>query len=99
MVQNHEIETQNFDRVYCLGDLVGYGPRPNETIETLRDSNIWTVMGNYDKGVGFKKGDCGCAYATEEEILNGQKSIEWTTDQVTPQNKEYLMGDAFIQFF
>jgi len=85
-----DIEKQGYDRVYCLGDLVGYGPRPNEVIETLIASGIQTVMGNYDEGVGYEKGDCGCAYVTEEEKQDGQKSIEWTTEQVTPQNKRYL---------
>ncbi len=85
-----EIEKDGFDAVYCLGDLVGYGPRPNEVIETMRNSGIQTVMGNYDDGVGYERGDCGCAYVTDEEKRNGQKSIEWTTEQVTPENKEYL---------
>jgi putative phosphoesterase len=85
-----DIEKQKPDKVFCLGDLVGYGPRPNQVIEIIRESQIPTIMGNYDEGVGFEKGDCGCAYVTDEEKLNGQKSVEWTTDQVTPQNKEYL---------
>lgn len=73
-----------------MGDLVGYGPRPNEVIKTIRVSGIQSVMGNYDEGVGYEKGDCGCAYVTEEEKQDGKKSIDWTTDQVTPQNKRYL---------
>ena len=85
-----EIGKDSFDAVYCLGDLVGYGPRPNEVIETMRASGIQTVMGNYDDGVGHERGGCGCAYVTDEEKKNGQKSIEWTTEQVTPENKEYL---------
>jgi len=85
-----DIEKQDYNRVYCLGDLVGYGPNPNETIQTMRESRITTIMGNYDEGVGFEKGDCGCAYTTDEEKMDGQKSIEWTTDQVTSENKEYL---------
>ena len=86
----HEIEKESFDVVYCLGDLVGYGPRPNETIETMKNAGIQIVMGNYDDGVGYERGDCGCAYVTEEEKLDGKRSIEWTTEQVTLQNKEYL---------
>ncbi len=85
-----DIETQKPDRVYCLGDLVGYGPRPNEVIETIRSRGIPTVMGNYDDGVGYERGDCGCAYVTEEEKQNGEKSIEWTTRRVSPDNKKYL---------
>jgi putative phosphoesterase len=47
-------------------------------------------MGNYDEGVGYEKGDCGCAYLSNEESENGQISIDWTTEQVTPDNKEFL---------
>ena len=42
----HEIEKESFDVVYCLGDLVGYGPRPNEVIETMKNAGIQIVMGN-----------------------------------------------------
>lgn len=85
-----DIEEQNINKTYCLGDLVGYGPDPNQVIDTIRHHRIPTVMGNYDEGVGFSKGDCGCAYTTEEEKSNGQISIDWTTDRVTFDNKEIL---------
>ena len=85
-----DIETQQIDKTYCLGDLVGYGPYPNQVIDTIRYQRIPTVMGNYDEGVGFIKGDCGCAYTTGEEKSNGQISIDWTTEHVTPDNKEFL---------
>jgi len=85
-----DIETQGIDGTYCLGDLVGYGPHPNRVIETIRDMGYRTIMGNYDEGIGFQRGECGCAYITDEERTNGQKSIEWTTERVTPDNKEFL---------
>ena len=85
-----DLMKQSCDAVYCLGDLVGYGPRPNEVIETITSSRIPTVMGNYDDGVGNEKGDCGCAYTAEVEKENGHKSIEWTTEKVTPENKRRL---------
>lgn len=85
-----DIEVQDIDKTYCLGDLVGYGPYPNQVIDTIRHHRIPTVMGNYDEGVGFSKGDCGCAYTTDDEKRNGQISIDWTTEKVTPDNKEVL---------
>jgi putative phosphoesterase len=78
--------------VYCLGDLVGYGPRPNEVISLLKTLEIPTVMGNYDDGVGYERGNCGCAYTTTGEKEDGQVSIDWTTQTVTQINKEYLRG-------
>ena len=45
------------DAIYNLGDLVGYGAKPNETIDLIRERNIPTIMGNYDDGVGFDRDD------------------------------------------
>ena len=43
------------DRRRCgLGDLVGYGPFPDEVAALVRDRGIPTLMGNYDQGIGFK---------------------------------------------
>ncbi len=61
------IDADGPDAVYCLGDLVGYGACPNETIELIRERAIPTVMGNYDDGVGFDRDDCGCAYRDQDE--------------------------------
>ena len=71
---------------------MGYGPRPNEVVSLLKTLEIPTVMGNYDDGVGYERGDCGCAYTTTQEKLDGQASIDWTTRTVPPGNKEYLRG-------
>jgi putative phosphoesterase len=86
----NDIKEQNVDRVYCLGDLVGYGPHPNTVIEKFIREKIATVMGNYDRGIGNNSGDCGCAYVSYEDRINGQKSINWTTKVVTQENKDYL---------
>jgi putative phosphoesterase len=78
------------DEVYCLGDLVGYGPFPNETIDLIRKREIPTIMGNYDDGVGFDRDDCGCAYKDEGERERGQQSLMWTRSVVDDERKAYL---------
>lgn len=85
-----DLESEDVARTYCLGDLVGYGPYPNEVIELIREKEIETIMGNYDKGVGFELDDCGCAYKTEEKEVLGDESLEWTKNEVTDENKEFL---------
>ena len=59
-----DIQRQNPDAVYCLGDLVGYGANPNKAIEFIRKHEIPTIMGNYDNGVGLELDSCGCKYNT-----------------------------------
>ncbi|MGN6031772.1 MAG: metallophosphoesterase family protein [Thermomicrobiales bacterium] len=78
------------DAVYCLGDLVGYGARPNETIDLVRSRAIPTIMGNYDDGVGFDRDDCGCAYRDAGERERGQQSLMWTRAVVTDDRKAWL---------
>jgi putative phosphoesterase len=82
--------SRQFDRRYCLGDLVGYAPFPNEVTERIRLERIPTIMGNYDDGVGFERDDCGCAYLEADEKRRGDQSLAWTKAHVTADNKAFL---------
>lgn len=84
------VHAQTLDAVYCLGDLVGYAPFPNEVIERVQLENIPTVMGNYDDGVGFERDECGCAYREADEKKRGDQSLAWTKAHVTAENKAFL---------
>jgi putative phosphoesterase len=85
-----DIDQQPPDYVVCLGDLVGYGAYPNETIDAVRQRGIPTIMGNYADGVGFDRDDCGCAYKDADERARGQQSLLWTRAHVDPDRKAYL---------
>ena len=43
-----EIDRDPPDEIWCLGDTVGYGPRPNECCELVRDRCTQTLVGNHD---------------------------------------------------
>ncbi|KPL23735.1 MAG: serine/threonine protein phosphatase [Anaerolineae bacterium SM23_84] len=85
-----DIDQQDIDQVYCLGDLVGYGAYPNKVIDLVRERHIPTIMGNYDDGVAFDKQECGCAYTDDEMRRLGHLSLEWSKEHVTAENKAYL---------
>lgn len=87
-----DIEERSVDQILCLGDLVGYGAFPNQVIAAIREQDIPTVMGNYDESVGFDLPVCGCDFPTEEALLAGEKSLAWTEEQVTEENKAFLRG-------
>lgn len=84
------IDANNLFPLYCLGDLVGYGTSPNEVIETISERNIPTLMGNYDQGVGNNSDDCGCAYTTKVAEELGKRSIAWSNQHTTDENKLFL---------
>jgi putative phosphoesterase len=85
-----DIDQQGVDLVVCPGDLVGYGPYPNEVVELIRRKGICTVQGNYDDGVGYDRDGCGCAYRTPIEKETGAKSLKWTQGEVSERNKTLL---------
>jgi putative phosphoesterase len=86
----HDIQRRGLDAVYCLGDLVGYAPFPNEVIERIRATSIPTIMGNYDDGVGFDRDECGCAHRDPVERELGNQSFLWTKRHVASENKAFL---------
>lgn len=87
-----DIDERSPDMLFCLGDLVGYAPWPNEVIDAIRGRSIVTIVGNYDEGVGLHSDDCGCAYRSDEEKANGARSISFTNDLVTDERRDYLRG-------
>jgi putative phosphoesterase len=76
--------------IFCLGDLTGYGAFPNEVIETVREMGIPTLMGSYDEAVGFGLNDCGEASKTVDDFRQHERTLKWTCDRVTAENKRYL---------
>ena len=81
--------------IYHLGDLVGYAPWPNETVELLRQSGIPGIAGNYDSTVGTDYKHCGCKYENPLQEEQSHLSYQWTRKHVTPETKKYLAGLPF----
>jgi predicted phosphodiesterase len=87
-----DTEARGVERVLCLGDLVGYGPHPNDVVAKLSDSGVPSLMGNYDQGIGFALGDCGCVYKTDEQRAQGAASLAWTEQHVSDATRTLLRG-------
>lgn len=85
-----DIAAVGVDDRYCLGDLVGYAPWPNETLELLQREDIPVVMGNYDDGTGYDREECGCAYKDPVEKALGDRSFAWTKERTSDANKAWL---------
>ncbi len=71
------------DQAVCLGDLVGYGPNPNEVIEKVRGLTQVIIRGNHDKAC------CGLDDAAEFNPF-ARLATEWTRQALTPEHIEYL---------
>ncbi|MDP2400766.1 MAG: metallophosphoesterase family protein [Actinomycetota bacterium] len=85
-----DIESSDVAERYCLGDLVGYGPEPEAVIDLLRETGIPTIQGNYDEGIGNRRGECGCYYATDQARSDGAASYDFTSAAVDDEHAAWL---------
>jgi predicted phosphodiesterase len=93
------IGEMGIQRAYCGGDLVGYGPQPNEVCELVRARGIPTVYGNYDYAIARDEQDCGCAYVTAHDRELGRQSVAWTLAHTTQASKDFMRGLPFDVHF
>ncbi|MBA3262477.1 MAG: metallophosphoesterase family protein [Thermoleophilaceae bacterium] len=89
------IEEIGVDAVYCGGDLVGYGPYPNEVCRLVEERGIPTIYGNYDYAIGRDLEDCGCAYRDQHDRELGQLSVDWTLEHTDRRSKDFMHGLPF----
>jgi predicted phosphodiesterase len=73
----------DYDTVWCLGDVVGYGPAPNECIERLRELEPLCVAGNHDWAALGRLN-------VEDFNPKARHAILWTRDILKPANREWL---------
>jgi predicted phosphodiesterase len=72
-----------WDKAVCLGDVVGYGPDPNEVIDRIRELSALTIRGNHDKV------SCGLTDADDFNPIARAAAL-WTREQLRHENREYL---------
>lgn len=75
-----------YEQVVCLGDIVGYGPEPNEAIDQVKQLNpVAVVRGNHDKAC------CGISNAEDFNPI-ARVATTWTRQQLRLENLNYLRG-------
>jgi predicted phosphodiesterase len=78
------LKTQNVDGYISSGDIVGYGPNPNECVELFRElSPLWISVGNHDLAACMMK---------DLSWFNdyAQKSLLWTRQRLSVDNQIFL---------
>ncbi len=77
-----DIQSQGVDEIFCLGDIVGYGPNPGECIDIAATFQL-TVLGNHDQGAlfdpeGFSSGAERAIFWTRRQLESGDPDLEKT---------------------
>lgn len=76
-------ESTSLDGIWCLGDIVGYGPDPSACVRTIRQASEFCVAGNHDWGAS------GIADLKEFSEL-ARDSLIWTRNQLLESERDYL---------
>jgi predicted phosphodiesterase len=72
-----------WDISVCLGDVVGYGPDPNEVSSRIRKLGTQTIRGNHDKAVSG-------IMNTDDFNPVAKAAVDWTREKLDPGNMEWL---------
>ena len=82
------VKDEDWDLMICLGDLVDYGPWPDEVIDYIMENADYTVMGNHDYSLAFGA-ECGCSEEYVELTLHTRKA---TLYRLSELHKSYLQS-------
>ena len=74
---------ENWDKIWCLGDIIGYGPDPNECVARLREHEHLSLSGNHDWAV-LEKLDISSFNQ------DARTAIQWARDTITDETRDYL---------
>ncbi len=72
-----------YDAVWQLGDVVGYGPQPDEVVARLAAENAVGVRGNHDSAAIGE-------LDTDSFNDDAKAAVEWTAERITPETRKWL---------
>lgn len=78
-----ELDRRGVDRIVSVGDVVGYGAAPRETIDLLREREVAVVKGNHD---------AACVGEEDARYFNryAREAVEWTARELEPVHMTWL---------
>lgn len=91
-----DIKSQGADKVYCLGDIVGYGPNPGECLD-LAQTWDFALMGNHDHAVLLEPG--GFNTAAERAIFWTRNRLEAEPDGNLKRNRWQFLASLGVHKF
>lgn len=85
-----DIDQEKAEKIFCLGDLVGYGPEPNAVVTQIRSLNIPTCAGCWDEDIVEGLNACDCSYPSLLAEKRGKIAHEWTNQEINSESREFL---------
>jgi predicted phosphodiesterase len=85
-----DVARESADLTWCLGDVGGFGPHPDRSVEMLRERGIPSLRGNYDDSIGHAREDCACGYSDPLDRRYAQVSYDYTLGRTAGPHRAWL---------
>ena len=86
-----DIEGQHVEEIFCLGDVIGYGPNPRECIDLVQERCSLCLLGNHDQGAIFDPD--GFNVAAERSIFWTRQQLESPQDRANNERRWEFLGE------
>ena len=87
----NDIKAQGVSEIYCLGDIIGYGPNPRECIDRVMENCTVTLLGNHDQGAMFDPD--GFNVGAERAIFWTREQLEAPADRENNEKRWEFLGE------
>ncbi len=81
----NDVDTQRCDSILCLGDLVGYGPQPQECCDLVRERDVIFIQGNHEQGLIN-------IYHLNQFNQPARDALRKTREMITDETYEWLIS-------
>ena len=85
-----DIEKRGIKTIYCLGDVVGYGPNPRECLDLVIEKAKWCVLGNHDYAVFYEPTNFN--YAAEKASFWTRQALETEEERDLSDQRWSFLG-------
>lgn len=92
------------EAIYCLGDLGGFGPNPENVWPLLTAAQVRTLQGNYEESLAAGADDCNCGYTDPRDNHFARLSYQYTASHcsdafrgwmgILPKRRRLRVGDT-----
>ncbi|MHC4755543.1 MAG: metallophosphoesterase family protein [Planctomycetota bacterium] len=86
-----DIERRGIKDIYCLGDVVGYGPNPKECLDLIIKKTKWCVLGNHDYAVFYEPTNFN--YGAEQATFWTRGILETEKEKSSCDRRWEFLGD------
>jgi predicted phosphodiesterase len=86
-----DIEKRGIKTIYCLGDVVGYGPNPRECLDLMIEKSKWCVLGNHDYAVFYEPTNFN--YGAEQASFWTRNVLESEEDKELGDKRWSFLGE------